>query len=123
MSIDARNYEIVWKPIPPEWATFRITGPAPGVLPHFVSGEDCERHLDGKSITFDETMLFLGVLHAWIEGGPVSMAGDKKSQEHYFKRMLYNLCLRSGFDSLEVMVLTLSTRCVSKTADFPPSKC
>ena len=122
MSIDARNYTIVWKPIPAEWATFRISGPAPALLPHFVDGRDYDEHLAGKSIDLDETMLFLGVLHAWTEQGPARFAGDKKSEEQYLKRMLYNLCLRSSFDSLEVMVLTLSTRAREQNGRLPALK-
>ncbi len=119
MSIDKRNYAIVWEPIQAEWATFRISGPAPALLPHFVGGLAHTRHLAGKSIAFDETMLFLGVLHEWMAESP---AGDKQSRERYLQRMLYNLCLRSQFDSLEVMVLALSAKVREQSGRLPALK-
>ena len=104
MSIDEKNYTIVWETIPAEWARFRINGPAPALLPHFVSGQ----RQAGQELALDETMLFLGVLHTWLDDSPTPIVGGKQVLEPYLKRMLYNLCLRSNFDSLEVMVLALS---------------
>ena len=128
MSIDEKNYSIVWNRVPADWVTFRINGPAPAELPHFVSGAAHVQYLAGECIALDETMLFLGVLHEWLEDIPwleedrTAGASIKTPQERYLKRMLYNLCLRSSFDSLEVMVLSLSTRLREQNGRLPALK-
>ena len=122
MSIDQKNSAILWEPIPAEWARFRINGPAPVRLPHFVSSEDLLKHNTAQALVLDETMLFLGVLHTWSEEGPVPFSAGQSSLEQYLKRLLYNLCLRSDFDSLEVMVLALAARVREQNGRLPALK-
>ena len=122
MSIDQKNSVIVWEPIPRAWAPFRTTAPVPARLPHFVSSAGFMKHDSGHPLVLDETMLFLGVLHTWSEQGPVPFSAGQSSLEQYLKRLLYNLCLRSNFDSLEVMVLALAAKVREQNGRLPALK-
>jgi len=122
MCIDEKNYAIVWKPVPSTWTMFDSNGPVPELLPYLLYGNALVRHQSSQRVTLDEQMLLLGLLYVGWEAGSGLPATSNGSRPRDIKEMIYRLCLRSRFDSLEEMVLVLSGKIRRDNGRLPALK-
>ena len=110
MSLEDKQYTLVWRLMPDGWADAVSVEAAPGVMPHFVDGGRWQLQAHAGSAAATGDPMLCGVLMSWSQTEKYWWGAQPERIHRFLLRLLEHLREVSGEASLETLMVNAAGR-------------